>query len=155
MTQRALIIKGFTWGIDMSNPTHSEAARSVVEMAENYDIIAWDGDKHKPGSFTQVINEIIQTYPDKKYKAFRIRGTVKNLEFGNKPDVLELNVNKNNFVGLGQKAFERLKETNKLNVDVVFLGVGDVAGLERAWLETVKKIEPRVFDLQRNRPKIE
>ena len=158
MTQKALIIKGFAGGFDMNNPTHRKAAESVVEMAENYDIIAWDGDKYNTGSFTQVIQNIIEKYGSgKTYRAFR-KNDNNNLRYMYNKEKLEIktekipNIPEKNFVTLGKKAFETLKN-QELNVNVVFLGLGQVSSQEYAWLPTAQKKPNRIIVHLLERPK--
>ena len=146
MTQevkKALIIKGFARDFDMNNLTHRKAAESVIKMAENYDIIAWDGDKYKTGSFTEVIQQIIKNYPEKTYRAFRKNDNI-NLKYVYNKEKVEIktekipNIPEKNYLTLGKRAFETLRNAY-LNVNVVFLGLGKVSSEEHDWLKIAQK----------------
>lgn len=141
MNQKALIIKGFARGFDMiKNQKHKNAAESVVNMAENYDIIAWDGDKLKQNSFTQVIQAIMNRYGgNKTYKAFRKNNENKlGYKEGVVINITKLeNIPQNNYLTLGKKAFETLKNQG-LNISVVFLGLGHISSQEYNWLNEGK-----------------
>lgn len=154
MNNRVAVLKGFVWGVNWGKPEHRRIVNNVTRNLKNYSAVAWDGDLLKNDSFTRVLFHIMQTYPNKKYITFKKEKHVGKLNAGhvenNKgkraagyPRITKspINVRKTpsniGWRNLGIWGIKNLKNSYK-NVDIYFLGQGQVALNEEETLKTMK-----------------
>ena len=68
-------VKGFVYGVNWQ----SDDIQNYVKHLSLYDVIVWDGDLFKPDSFTYLIKQLMEQFPEKKYIAHKKETSVHKL----------------------------------------------------------------------------
>ena len=73
------VLKGFVFGVNWNTPNHSKVIQEAINDLKHFDAIAWDGDLLKKDSFTRILLNVMMTYPNKRYIAFKKKKSAKNV----------------------------------------------------------------------------
>lgn len=143
-----LTLKGFVYGVNWTE----DQLDKYTEMISKYDIIVWDGDLYKNDSFTYILHNVMNKYPNKQYIAHKKIKSVFKLDknyteddhgveasgyYCNNLVIHELD-NELKWNELGVKGLEWIIENYpNSKKDVLFLGMGEFAKKE---CEIMKKM---------------
>ena len=146
-----LTLKGFVYGVNWTE----EQIDRYTEMISKYDIIVWDGDLYKNDSFTYILHNVMNKYPNKNYIAHKKTKSVYKLDKNYTEDdhgvpsygyncknllIHELD-NELKWNELGVKGIEWIIENYpNSKKDVLFLGMGEFAKKESEIIKNMKGV---------------
>ena len=146
-----LTLKGFVYGVKWTE----EQIDKYTEMISKYDIIVWDGDLYKNDSFTYILHNVMNKYPNKQYIAHKKTKSVYKLDknyteddhgvpsygFNCKNLLIHELENELEWNELGVKGLEWVVENYpNSKKDVLFLGMGEFAKKESEIMKNMKHI---------------
>lgn len=164
MPSKILCLKGFVFGVDWSAPNNSGIMKEVVEKAQSYNMIAFDGDLNKASSFTLVLSNIMAQYPDKTFVAFKkenkvhkLKSEYSEMDYGEQATgyspTIPLDVrtvsSDMSFDDIGKYTVNEMQKEG--SVDVIFLGGGKISEQEYDCLSNNNKVDSVVwYNVKRN-----